>query len=266
MTTDADSVLWYWGDGSSDTGNVASHTYTSPFGTFNIYQVVFNTCGSSDSVLHAVDVCDTMQITTGYTVSGLSTTFTTTDLKGQVCPTLGISEMEIQGRQQCHTYLCKGSYTVICSATSYCGQTMSDTILLEICNPVNLSFSETASGNNFSFVATPSNLVSYTWDFGDSFFGSGASVNHTYLSNGSYTVVLTATDSCGNQHTFSKDVATCDVPQGDFSFNIVSTGGNGMVVNFYASATDATQYHWYWGDGTNDKTRQMPSIPMASLR
>jgi PKD repeat protein len=126
-------------------------------------------------------------------------------------------------------------------------------LIIEICTPVNLSFNETASGNNFSFSATPSNLVSYSWDFGDSFSGSGANVNHTYLSNGTYTVVLTATDSCGNQHTYSKDVATCTAPQGDFSFNIVSTGGNGMVVNFFATATDATAYHWYWGDGTNSK-------------
>lgn len=255
MTTAADSVLWYWGDGSSDTGNVVSHAYSSPFGTFNIYQVVFNACGSSDSVLHAVDVCDTMQITTGYSVNGLSTTFTTSGSQGT-----GLSYAwdygdgnSGTGSSATHTYTSAGSYTVICTATSYCGETMTDTILLQICSPINLSFTETANGNNFSFVATPSNLVSYGWDFGDSFYGSGASVNHTYLSNGSYTVVLTATDSCGNQHTYSKDVATCEVPQGDFSFNIVSTGGNGMVVNFFATATDATQYHWYWGDGTNDK-------------
>ena len=31
MTTAADSVLWYWGDGTSDTGNVVSHTYTLTF-------------------------------------------------------------------------------------------------------------------------------------------------------------------------------------------------------------------------------------------
>jgi surface antigen len=28
MTTAADSVLWYWGDGTSDTGNVVSHNYS----------------------------------------------------------------------------------------------------------------------------------------------------------------------------------------------------------------------------------------------
>ena len=144
MTTAADSVLWYWGDGTSDTGNVVSHTYTSPFGTFNIYQVVFNTCGSSDSVLHAVDVCDTMQITTGYTVGGLSATFTTTGSQGTGCLMPGILAMEIQVPEVVpRTYTGAGSYTVVCTVTSYCGQTMSDTILLEICNPVNLSFSET---------------------------------------------------------------------------------------------------------------------------
>ena len=66
-------------------------------------------------------------------------------------------------------------------------------------------------------------------------------------------MVLTATDSCGTEHTYSKDVATCDPPMGNFNFNIVSTSSNGMTVDFFASSTGATQFHWYWGDGTNDK-------------
>jgi PKD repeat protein len=254
-TVAPDSVLWYWGDGGSDTGATAQHTYGPIFGTFNIYQVVFNECGSSDSLLHSVDVCDTMSISTGYTVNGLSVTFNTTGSQGT-----GLSYAwdfgdgnSGTGSSSTNNYSSAGSYTIVCTATSYCGEVLTDTLIIEICAPVNLSFNETASGNNFSFSATPSNLVSYSWDFGDSFSGSGANVNHTYLSNGTYTVVLTATDSCGNQHTYSKDVATCTAPQGDFSFNIVSTGGNGMVVNFFATATDATAYHWYWGDGTNSK-------------
>lgn len=96
-------------------------------------------------------------------------------------------------------------------------------------------------------------MTNYNWDFGDGSTGSGLTVSNTYSTNGTFTVVLTATDSCGTEHTYAKDVATCDPPIGNFNFNIVSTSSNGMTVNFFASSTGATQFHWYWGDGTNDQ-------------
>ena len=40
--------------------------------------------------------------------------------------------------------------------------------------------------------------TSYTWDFGDSNSGTGASPTHNYLANGTYTVVVTATNNCGS--------------------------------------------------------------------
>ena len=111
----------------------------------------------------------------------------------------------------------------------------------------------TVTGSTFSFTATPAGLLNYQWSFGDGNTASGMTATVTYSTQGSFTVTVTEDDSCGNQFTYSDDVATCDVPAGDFTFNIVSTSANGMVVNFAANATGADEYHWYWGDGTNDK-------------
>jgi PKD repeat protein len=40
-------------------------------------------------------------------------------------------------------------------------------------------------------------ILSYEWDFGDGEFGSGESLTHVYISEGTYTVTLTVTDDGG---------------------------------------------------------------------
>lgn len=45
--TNADTVTWYWGDGSSDVGNKVNHTYDSP-GTYEIRLVASNDLGESE--------------------------------------------------------------------------------------------------------------------------------------------------------------------------------------------------------------------------
>jgi hypothetical protein len=60
----------------------------------------------------------------------------------------------------------------------------------------------TSVGNELLFVVTPtktqnilSNLIGYTWSFGDGSVGQGASVNHAYKFPGQYSVVVNATAS-----------------------------------------------------------------------
>jgi PKD repeat protein len=197
-----------------------------------------------------------MNIVTGYTITGLTVDFNTTGSQGTGLNydwSFGDGGVSSNTSAPTHTYANSGVYVVTLTASSLCGDTIVVYDTVEVCTPVTLSFSEIATGNNFSFTATPANLTNYNWDFGDGSVGTGSTASNTYSTNGTFTVVLTATDSCGTQYTYSKDVATCDPPMGNFSFNIVSTSSNGMTVNFFASSTGATQFHWYWGDGTNDK-------------
>ncbi len=49
-------------------------------------------------------------------------------------------------------------------------------------------------------------IISYKWDFGDGNYSEGVTVNHTYLRNGTYRIVLTVEDNMGNFTTFSEDV------------------------------------------------------------
>ena len=49
------------------------------------------------------------------------------------------------------------------------------------------------------------NIVSYEWDFGDGTTGSGSSVEHTYSTEGKYTIELTVADSEGEESTSSTE-------------------------------------------------------------
>lgn len=59
--------------------------------------------------------------------------------------------------------------------------------------------SPTRLGNNTLFTASVSggSNVVYTWNFGDGSFGSGANASHVYAKAGSYTAIVTATNSAG---------------------------------------------------------------------
>ena len=53
-------------------------------------------------------------------------------------------------------------------------------------------------------------LTDYSWDFGDGNTASGETTSHTYDTAGTFTVVLTITDSNGNTDTVTSDITATD--------------------------------------------------------
>ena len=251
---DSDSTIWYWGDGSSSIGDTANHTYAS-YGLFSIYQTVYNSCGNVDSLVFSYSNCDTTIANFNYSINALNVAFDATAAIGTSLKyywQFGDGSTN-NTSSPTHTYSSPGSYTVTLLLVNSCGDSTSTSFDITICPPVNLGFTSSIVGSTFSFTATPVGLLNYQWNFGDGNSASGLSANNTYSTQGTFTVILTAEDSCGNLFTYAEDVTTCDLPSGDFTFNILSTSANGMVVNFAATATGTNEYHWFWGDGSFDK-------------
>jgi PKD repeat protein len=99
--------------------------------------------------------------------------------------------------------------------------------------------------------------ISYVWDFGDGSSGFGSSVNHTYESNGSFTVTVRATDAINQTSTDTTNVRVIPPsPTASFTYSVSYSG----YVYFDASASTAdpstsiANYSWDFGDGNTDST------------
>ncbi len=102
-----------------------------------------------------------------------------------------------------------------------------------------------------------SNIASYFWDFGDGFNATTAltTINHTYTTSGTYTVVLTTTDNNGCTNTVTK-TNYIRINGATANFSASNVGGcAGLTTTFNdLSTTDGTNaitnWKWNFGDGT----------------
>lgn len=116
--------------------------------------------------------------------------------------------------------------------------------------PLSVIFNSTASSPNGS-------ISTYSWDFGDGTNAQGASVSHSYPLIGTFTAVLTVTDSAGKTATSSVSInvtAALGVPNASFTTNVTS-GNAPLAVSFNASGSTSpngliSSYSWNYGDGS----------------
>jgi PKD repeat protein len=105
-----------------------------------------------------------------------------------------------------HQYTSTGSYTVSLTVTGpggSDGETKTDYITVSTCTPPVANFSGTPTSGaapltvNFTDLST-SSPTSWNWTFGDGGTSTSQNPSHVYTSEGTYTVTLTATNSCGS--------------------------------------------------------------------
>ena len=187
---DACTYSWDFGDGSTGTGRIASHTFTSP-GTYNVALTVTDAAGASASTATAVTVSNvaaptvTLAVAPSPPVADQSATFTAT---ATPATGHGIStyfwtfgdgaEQTTTGPTTTKTYSEVGTYVVTVKVTDDLGQTAS----------ASLSFTIVGSGVTASFTSSPTDpttattvqfngvastapagatITDYEWDFGD---------------------------------------------------------------------------------------------------
>lgn len=156
------------------------------------------------------------------------------------------------GPNPTHVFAANGIYSVVLTVTDQCGQTATSTQTLTVCAPQTAAFTYVANVLTLNFTANAPNATTYYWDFGNSTTGSGATPSVTYTTGGNYTVTLIAVNACGDSATSSQTIQVCTKPTAAFTFFIISSNGGGMTVQFDATGSvGATQYQWFWGDGSS---------------
>ncbi len=258
--------LWHFGDGTTSTNAIPTHTYNAT-GYYNVCLTVYSattTCTYCDSIfVQIANTCSAafifQQITNTNTLKFFSSNSTS--------PIPGYNyhwdfgdghESNIHNPQ--HTFSQSGTYKVCLTITTTtgCTDTYCKTIIIseettEICN-LTFTYQETAS-KEYAFLGhlvPQTNDAKWYWDFGDNTTSNIQNPYHIYNNQGTYTVCLTVYSShCDTIITYCQQihVTSCNnVCPSNFTYTQLAAS-----VHFFVANTNQTigkcLYHWDFGDG-----------------
>ncbi len=258
------SYLWDFGDGNTSTQQHPTHTYAAA-GTYTVCLTVSDTCGA-DSSCQSVTVSNCIAPTGQYTYTDNQLTVTYTD-QSTDSPTswlwdFGDGNTSTQ-QNPTHTYAAAGTYTVCLLVSNSCGaDTVCNAITINNCTTPTAQY--TYTDNLLTVTYTDQSIDSPTnwlWDFGDGNTSTQQNPTHTYAAAGTYTVCLTAYNSCGADSSCSSVTASsCITPVADFTFT-----DNMFTVDYTDQSTNTpTSWLWDFGDG-NTSTQQNPTHTYANV-
>lgn len=232
------SAQWSFGDGLSSTSNNASHEY-SESGTYEVSLVGANNCGFA-TVYKTVTIdvelpfasfgANTNDLCAGSVVGFASSAQNATSVKwifeGGI-PATSTSE------RPAVLYISKGDYDVTLIATNQNG---SDTLIFE--NYITVTQVPTAAyelnqdGLSITFDNQSSAADEYFWNLGDGSFSTDVDPIHTYSVEGTYTVMLRASNGCGSSE-ISQTVSVADT-----TTNLAEPDSSQVVIDFSISASE----------------------------
>jgi PKD repeat protein len=268
-TSGTTQYFWTFGDGSTGTAMNVYHVYNAT-GWFAICLVISDSnCQSSycDSV-YIGNIGNVCQASFNAQTAGLTTAFYSQSTGVSLNYLWDFGDGNTSTSQNAtHTYAQAGQYLVCLIIWNF---NCSDTS----CNYINV----TSGGNcSSSFIAADSSGVTYfyasaqgsgsptySWNFGDGFFGSGQFATHTYNATGPFYPCLTVTFWDLNQQVLCT-TTTCDT--------VYSNGGGCQASWNWSAGTSAGEIDfadlstftdpivsWLWNFGDNStSTLQNPS-------
>jgi len=174
------------------------------------------------------------------------------------------------GQNPTHTYTTAGVYTVTLIATNSAGSNTDTqagyiTVSRAAAVPVVSFITNDTSGSvplTVQFLDSSTNSPSsWVWSFGDGGTSTSPSPIHTYLTQGQYTVTLTATNAAGSNTTSLSNYITVSpvtvAPTAVFKATVTS-GYAPLTVQFVdVSSNSPNSWVWSFGDGSTS-TLQNP--------
>jgi PKD repeat protein len=262
---------WNFDDGHSDSGSSPDHTFNKT-GTFDVRLRVTDDQGLTSEIRHHI------------TIEGLPTAAISGPGQGTVGQSLGFSGSSndddvtsfewnfgdggaASGQNVSHVFAQPGNFVITLTifddegASATTAQVVTINPLLApptafISGPGNGTVNQSVNFDGSGSTAGSGSITSYAWDFGDGSTGTGAKVSHTYTKSGTFTVLLTVTNSNNltDQAQHSITIAGLASPKAVISGP--SSGTENQAVNFDGSGSTAgsgsiTSYAWDFGDGNN---------------
>jgi PKD repeat protein len=189
-------------------------------------------------------------------------------------PTSGVNDTStIQNPQ--HRYNNPGTYTVVLKATNFnnCADTMTKQIVIYPHPPVDFTHGPSCLNSETWFYTDPTvanigALQNWHWDFGDGGIMTAVNnpdISHVYTVPGTYTVILTVTDTNGCINTLSKLITINPLPIAHFDAGASNCAGSSVMFNDLSNTQGPTsgyivRWEWDFGDG-NTAVRIHPQDP-----
>lgn len=206
-SVNATSIIWDFGDGTTDTSSNPNHTYTAP-GYYTVCQTVMDVC-TSTTTCKVIGVClDTALAKFSYSDT-LNTITLTSNSQNANSYLWNFGDGNLSTNQNpTHTYQQYGSYTVCLIVTNDC---YSDTLCqnITICavkGVANYTYQHIGKSLTVQFQNRSTNAQSYRWDFGDGNLSTSKNPLVVYNRAWVYNVCLTVVDTCGKEDTYCQQL------------------------------------------------------------
>lgn len=163
------------------------------------------------------------------------------------------------------TYATAGTHTVTLVASNPAGNHTASKPGFITVNPLpTAAFSTAVNGAAVTFANTSQHATEYIWNFGDGQSSTLQSPTHTYTSNGTYTITLTAKNACGIAAITQQVVIAGSGLVAQFS-STTPVGCAPLSVQFKDESQNATTWQWTFpGGNPGTSTAQHPTVTYTS--
>lgn len=268
-------AYWTFGDNSSGYGNPVQHAYPPPGYTYTVCLQII------DTMTQSVQCSGCQSVTVGAVQPSCSFTYQADPINplmyvftaspaysgSTIQWTLG-DGTSATGPVVTHIYAQGGVYvacmneydssgTLLCS---YC-----PSFLVDSAGPCGINHVDYQNGMHLFQVGSQLNGAVVNWNFGDGSIGQGDNVYHTYASPGTYTVVVTQTDSMGMLLCTNQIVVVDSNTSASCVISYVPTSPASFLFSVNPVA-NATGYLWDFGDGSTGSGTSLAHIfPAAGV-
>ncbi|MEQ1747303.1 MAG: PKD domain-containing protein [Saprospiraceae bacterium] len=254
-SSNAGTYSWNFGDNGTSTNANPTHIYAAD-GTYTVTLTATGPCGTSTTTQ---SVTIATPPTAGFTATPtadcgpLTVQFTSTsspNSTGFDWQFPGGTPSSSTAQNPVVVYNAPGTYSVTLTVTNAQGSnSTTQTNLVTVFENASSSFTSTTTGASVSFQNTSTNSTTYHWNFGDNGESTQEDPTHTYATDGTYTVTLTSSNSCGSS-TSTQTVTIITPPTAGFTAG-PQTGCGPLTVQFTSTASaNATNFYWEFPGGT----------------
>jgi|GEM_PF-478170 len=222
------NYTWSFADGSFGYGLSVSHAWSST-GTYAVVLEVTDAANLTFNATKSVTVVAAPSVTVAASHStidlGMSIAFTPT-VTGGTAPdsyswAFGDGTTASTATSPTHTFTTTGTYKVVLNVTDGVGVVASGSVTVTV-NPAlggsaSASATSVTAGTSDTFTASATGgtpTYTYAWVFGDGKTGTGASVDHTYATAGTYSAKVWINDSVGGTYSTAVTVTVASAPGG----------------------------------------------------